>query len=248
MKNILKYFIALLIFSGCDSEDAGDCFQTAGTIIQQEFSIADFNKILINERVELIVKEGNEQQVIIESGENLMNDIIVEVSNNQLIISNYNDCNYLRDYGITKVLVTSPNLTEIRNSSELPVRSDGVITYPTLRLISDDYESDFLNVGDFHMNIENESLFVTSNGISNYYISGQTTNLTVGFFAGDSRFEGQNLFATNINITHKSTNDMLVNPQESIIGNIYSLGDVISHNQPEVIDVTEHYQGKLIFN
>lgn len=41
---------------------------------------------------------------------------------------------------------------------------------------------------------------------------------------------------------------MLVNPQVSISGNIYSLGDVISFNNPATIDVTEHYQGRLIFN
>lgn len=88
---------------------------------------------------------------------------------------------------------------------------------------------------------------ITANGISNFYIDGQTNNLNVGFFAGDSRFEGKNLLAENVNITHKSSNDMLVNPQEKIEGNIYSLGDVRAFNQPTTIDVTEHYHGRLLF-
>ncbi|MDC9724009.1 MAG: DUF2807 domain-containing protein [Urechidicola sp.] len=122
-----------------------------------------------------------------------------------------------------------------------------MLTYPTLRLLSEDYQSNFLNIGDFHITINNTNLSITANGISNFYIDGQTNNLNVGFFAGDSRFEGKNLLAENVNITHKSSNDMLVNPQEKIEGNIYSLGDVRAFNQPTTIDVTEHYHGRLLF-
>jgi hypothetical protein len=248
MKNFFKYCFVLCIFYSCNSEDASNCFQTAGTTIQQEFDVATFNKIIINERIELIIKQGVDQQVIVETGENLMNDIKVSIENNTLVLTNDNTCNFVRDYGNTKIFVTSPNLISIRNSSELAVRSDGILTYPTLLIVADDFESDYLNVGDFYLTLNNTTLNVTSNGISNFYIDGQTTNLTVGFFAGDSRFEGENLIASNVNITHKSSNDMLVNPQVSISGDIYSLGDVITFNNPATVDVTEHYQGKLLFN
>ncbi|MFT4684311.1 MAG: hypothetical protein ACI863_000912 [Flavobacteriales bacterium] len=248
MKNFFKYCFVLCIFYSCNSEDASNCFQTAGTTIQQEFDVATFNKIIINERIELIIKQGVDQQVIVETGENLMNDIKVSIENNTLVLTDDNTCNFVRDYGNTKIFVTSPNLISIRNSSELAVRSDGILTYPTLLIVADDFESDYLNVGDFYLTLNNTTLNVTSNGISNFYIDGQTTNLTVGFFAGDSRFEGENLIASNVNITHKSSNDMLVNPQVSISGDIYSLGDVITFNNPATVDVTEHYQGKLLFN
>ena len=48
-------------------------------------------------------------------------------------------------------------------------------------------------------------------------------------------------------VTHKSSNDMLVNPQEKIEGDIFSLGDVRAFNQPTTVEVTEHYHGRLIF-
>ena len=248
MKNFFKYCFVLCIFYSCSTQDANDCFQAAGTTIQQEFDVATFNKIIVNERIELIIKQGVDQQVIVETGENLMNDIKVSIENNTLVLTDDNTCNFVRDYGNTKIFVTSPNLISIRNSSELAVRSDGILTYPTLLIVADDFESDYLNVGDFYLTLNNTTLNATSNGISNFYIDGQTTNLTVGFFAGDSRFEGENLIASNVNITHKSSNDMLVNPQVSISGDIYSLGDVITFNNPATVDVTEHYQGKLLFN
>ncbi len=247
MKKLLYILLVLTITSGCDSEDAPGCFKTAGTIIQQEIILPSFDKILIYEGVELLIKEGVTQQVVLESGTNLIGNVTVEVVNNQLIAKDNNGCNLVRDYGLTKIIVTSPNIVEIRNSSEQAVRSRGTLTYPTLQLLSEDYQSNFLNIGDFYINIENTNLNITANGISNFYINGQTTNLNVGFFGGDSRFEGKNLIATNINITHKSTNDMLVNPQEKIEGDIFSLGDVRAFNQPAIVDVTEHYRGRLIF-
>jgi len=247
MKKLLYILLVLTITSGCDSEDAPDCFKTAGSIIQEEMTLPSFDKILIYEGVELLIKEGATQQVILESGTNLIENVIVEVANNQLIVKDNNNCNLVRDYGLTKIIVTSPNIVEIRNSSEQAVRSEGTLTYPTLRLLSEDHQSSFLNIGDFYIKIENTNLSITANGISNFYINGQTTNLNVGFFAGDSRFEGKNLMATNVNITHKSSNDMLVNPQNKIEGNIFSLGDVRAFNQPAIVDVTEHYHGRLIF-
>lgn len=248
MKKFLYIFVITISIIGCDSENANDCFKAAGSIIQQEINLSSFDKIIIHEGVSLIIKEGPTQQVIIESGQNLISDVSVDVSNNQLIVKDKTSCNFVRDYGLTKVYVTAPNITEIRNSSELAVRSDGILTYPNLTIQSEDYQSDYLNVGDFYLSVNNSKLTITSNGISNFYIDGQTTNLTVGFFSGDSRFEGKDLIATNVTVTHKSSNDILVNPQEKIEGAIFSLGDVIVFNQPAIVDVIEHYRGRLIFN
>ncbi len=45
----------------------------------------------------------------------LMNDIKISVEGGRLILKNENGCNLTRDYGITKIYVSSPNLIEIRN-------------------------------------------------------------------------------------------------------------------------------------
>lgn len=247
MKHLLKSCLFLFLITSCDSEDAGDCFQKAGTIEQYEISVSAFNNILVNERIELIIKEGPTEKVILETGKNLKNDIIIEVIENQLIATNNNTCNIVRDYGITKVYVTAPNITEIRNSSELVISSDGVLAYPNLTLLAEDWQNDYLNLGDFDIEVNNTSTRVVSNGISNFYIKGNTTNLNITFAAGDSRFEGENLIAANVRVSSKSTNDILINPRDKIEGDIFSLGDVFAYNEPAIINVTEHYKGKLIF-
>lgn len=243
----LVYLLSIIGFISCNNEDSGNCFQTAGEIIQQEFEVSSFNKILIQQKVALILKEGPTQKVVVETGQNLLNDIDLQVTNEQITITNNNTCNFVRDYGLTKVYITSPNITEIRNASELNVTSDGVLTYPSLYLRSSGEGHNFLSVGDWKLNIENNNLTILSNGIATFYLNGNTNNLKILFADGDTRFEGENFIAKNVSILQVSSNDIIVNPTESLKGTIHSTGDVISHNKPAIIEVDEQSVGKLIF-
>ena len=248
MKKIIYILIVVLIFA-CNSEDASDCFQTEGDIIQQEVVVNSFKKILVNRDIELIVKEGSEYKVIIETGENLLNDVLATVVDNELQLTDNNGCNYVRDYGITKVYVTAPNITEIRNSSQYEVSSEGILTYPDLTLISEDFNAPgSFTVGDFRLQINNDKLSIVSNNISSFYISGAVNNLFVGFYAGAGRFEGENLIAQNVDVFHRGSNDMIVNPQVSLTGTLNGTGNLISVSQPPTVDVDELYIGELIFN
>ncbi|WP_431110463.1 head GIN domain-containing protein [Winogradskyella poriferorum] len=246
MKRLI-YLCAFLIFA-CNSEDANDCFQTSGLIIQQDVDVVDFERILVNRDIELIITEAPEYKVTIETGENLLNDVEVEVIGNRLVLTDNNNCNYVRDFGITKVYVEAPNLTEIRTSSQYEISSNGVLTYPSLRLLSEDFnEATDFTVGDFRLSINSESLHITSNNISSFYIDGEVDDLFVGFFSGSGRFEGENLIAQNVDINHRGSNDMVVNPQASLTGILRGTGDLISVNEPPTVEVERVYTGQLFF-
>lgn len=247
MKKIIFISILLLLFT-CDSENANDCFQKTGAIIQKEVAVDVFNKILVNRDVELIIKDGATQKIIIETGENLLNDVTAFVIDGELILTDNNTCNYVRDYGITKVYVTSPNITEIRSSTQYDVRSDGVLTYPNLTILSEDFNvPDTFTSGNFKLQIDNNSLSVVFNNLSNCFVFGQTNSLNITFAAGTSRFEGRNLVAENIQLWNRGSNDMIVNPQQAIKGKIAGTGNVIAINKPPVVEVEEVYKGRLIF-
>jgi hypothetical protein len=247
MKKLIYIAFIVLVVS-CNSENAGDCFQTSGDIIQKEISLDVFNKILVNRDVELIVNEGITQKVVIETGKNLLNDVEAIVVDGKLILTDNNSCNYVRDYGITKIYVTSPNITEIRSSTQYDISSDGVLTYPSLTILSEDYNApDSFTVGNFYLQMDNLSFNVVFNNLSNCYVSGKTNNLNVTFASGASRFEGRNLIAQKVDIWNRSSNDMIINPIQEIKGKISGTGDVICVNHPPIVEVEEQYKGKLIF-
>ncbi len=249
MRKTIYIFSAILFFA-CNGEKAPDCFQNAGDIIQQEFQVETFSQITVFERIELIVTEASTHSVLVETGEYLMNDIKVSVENGRLILKNQNACNLTRDYGITKIYVSAPNLTEIRNSSGLTVSSNGIWNFPTLALVSEDSEAeDFYHTdGDFKVQVNCNQLNVVTNNLSSIYVNGTVNDLAIGFYSGDGRFEGANLIAQHISIFQRSSNDMILNPQQSLTGEIRSTGDVILVNEPPVLDVQVFYTGRLIIN
>lgn len=246
MRKIL--FILICLSLSCDDQDGWDCLQTAGQTVEEIYEVGAFDKIRVNRNVELILKQGDTQRVRIETGENLLSDIEVEVIEGQLILSDLNHCNFVRDSGITKAFVTAPNIEEIRCSTQFLISSDGVLSYDKLNLISENYlKPDIYSVGDFNLTIDCNQLNVASNGVSIFNIDGKVNDLYVGFFAGIGRFEGQSLMAENVRVFHEGNNDIVVNPQQKLTGQIRSTGNVISHNQPQTVDVTELYLGKVIF-
>tara|TARA_R110000823_G_scaffold52940_2_gene130724 strand:+ start:71514 stop:72263 length:750 start_codon:yes stop_codon:yes gene_type:complete len=248
MKNIF-YCILVLIFTGCNSESSWDCIQNAGTIVQNEVTVPPFTKILVWERTKVFIQQGEEQKVVIETGESLMNDVEVTVTDGRLEIHNNNSCNLVRDYEITKIYITSPNITEIRSSTGYLIESIGVLRYPSLTLLSEDQQNEdqYHIDGDFKLNLDVQSLSVVANGLSKFYLKGSATNTNFGLYAGDCRIFAENLTVQNLYVYHRSTGEMVVNPQLAIRGKIVSLGNVISKNRPAIVEVEELYRGKLIF-
>jgi hypothetical protein len=115
-------------------------------------------------------------------------------------------------------------------------------------LYSEDFNggSEF-TVGDFRLTVNAVNLDIYSNNLSFYYIDGEVEELFIGFYSGAGRFEAESLIAENISVYHRGSNDMIVNPQLSLTGELRGTGNLISVNQPEVVEVERIYTGQLIF-
>jgi len=246
MKKIITLIVIGFLYS-CNSEEAPNCFQSAGTIVQETYTLEDFDKITVLERTQLIISEGP-YSIVLETGENLRNDIDIRVFEGRLIIENTNACNISRDYGITKVFVSAPNINEIRNSSGLKVISGNTLTYPNLTLLSEDEaeEDEFHTDGDFELDLDVENLTITQNNLSNFFLTGRVANLDLNFNFGDARFEGRNLIVDNADVYHRGTNDITINPQLQLSGVMLSTGDMIVVNTPPILNVEVLYTGNLI--
>ncbi|PIF00452.1 MAG: hypothetical protein CR994_06400 [Maribacter sp.] len=246
-RGLMTVFL-FFVFS-CNREDVPDCFKNAGDIVRTEVDLSGFSKITVFEKVGLILKQGDVQKVEIETGEFLQKSITVEVVDGRLLLGNDNGCNLFRDYGVTKVYVTAPDITEIRSSTGLPIKSDGVLGYESLRLFTESFTNPETETtdGEFDLDLNTGSLSITTNGIAYFKLKGTSDKLNINIAAGDSRIEAGDLMADTVVLNHRGTNDIQVNPQESISGVIRGTGDVISYNQPEIIDVEELYTGKIIF-
>lgn len=233
----------------CNSNSALDCFQNAGEIVRDEVMVAEFSEITVFENVRLVLKEGLEQKVEVETGEFLRNEVSAAVEGNRLLLRDTNTCNYVREYGRTTIYVTAPNITEIRSSTGWPIISDGTLSYESLTLISESFlnsESETTD-GEFDLDLNVQNLSIVVNGITYFKLRGTAMDFDVQIAAGDSRIEAGNLSALRVSIDHRGSNDLFVNPQESLSGVIRGTGDVISNNRPPEVDVATIFNGRLIF-
>ncbi|SRX54607.1 head GIN domain-containing protein [Aequorivita sp. CIP111184] len=248
MKKLFTIGLIFLLFS-CNSEKSWDCIQAAGDSVSKEYFISDFSKIRIEDDVTLYLKQGETQQVKLETGENLLGDISVSIEENTLVVKDHNNCNLVRDYGITKVFVTTPNISEIRNSSAYDVIGEGILNFPQLTLVSNTTAGPetFRKSGDFYLNIICDEFRVAANGQSVFYITGNANKATLSFNDEMPRFEGKDFLINELIVFQRSANKMIVNPQQSILGKIVATGDIVSYNRPALVDVKELFTGRLLF-
>ncbi|TAI46918.1 head GIN domain-containing protein [Flagellimonas allohymeniacidonis] len=241
--------LAVLMFWGCNGENVPDCFQNAGDLKRIEVDLPVFSTITVFENLNLVLKQGDAQKVEIESGEFLINDISARVEGDRLVVRNENGCNFIREYGLSTIYVTSPNIVEIRSSTGLLISSDGVLNYPSFALFAESFvdpEAETTD-GSFDLEVDSQDLNIVVNGIAFFKLAGAVTNFNITVAAGDSRIEAQELIAETVNLNHRGTNDIFVNPQERISGVIRGTGDVISFNRPAEVEVEELFNGRLIF-
>jgi len=243
----MRIFILTLLLLITQNSCKQDCIEPMGSIIQQEVDMPFFDKIIVNTGVELVIKQSAERKIVIETGENRFDNVHYHVLDEVLELQADDSCIFSANLDPVKIYVNSPTLTSIRNSSEYTIKSDGVLTYSNLTLLVEDDENEYLNIGNFNIQLNNSSTKVISNGISNIYLSGSTENLEVLYYNGIGRFEGENLEAQQVHVFHRAENSIKINPQERLTGDIFSIGNIISYNHPPIVEVTEHYEGRLIF-
>jgi hypothetical protein len=246
VEKCLLVFTFLLI--SCNGDNVPDCFQNAGDLVRKTVDVPEFTTLTVFENLNVVLKQGGEQLVEVETGEYLLNDVSASVEDDRLILRNENSCNYVRDYGLTTVYITSPNLTEIRSSTGLLISSDGVLEYPSLSLIAESFNNPETETtdGSFDLNLNSTTARIVVNGIAYFKLQGNTENFNVTVAAGDSRIEAENLVSTHVMVSHRGSNDVFVNPQQSLSGVISGTGDVISVNTPPEVDVEEIFNGRLI--
>lgn len=242
-------FLSLLFFTSCDTEDAPECFRSAGEIVEKQVEVEPFHEIIVYDRINLFIKQGAEQKVVIESRRNLIEAVSAEVKNERLILRNDESCNLFRDYNLTNVYVIVPDLKWLQNAGNTEINSIGELNFPNiwLRSLNQEGTKGVYTNGDFRLHLISENIRITGYDFSNFYLSGTTKDLNVFIAAGDGRVEAKDLLAEKVHLFHRGTNKVILNPQEVLKGEIRSTGDVISVNRPPVVEVETFYTGKLIF-
>lgn len=244
------YFLFLLApVQSCSPEDTPECFKSTGTIVSRELKVEPFDELIVYGRIKMFIEQGDEHKVMVESGANLIGDIKAEVQEGRLSLRNGNECNFFREYDVTKIYVTVPNLTWLQHAGNQTIEGIGPLVFPDiwLRSLNQEKDPDIYTNGDFDLELVSDQVRITSDGYSNFFLKGETHYFDIYIADDDSRVEAKDLVAGIVEIRHRGTNKLFVNPQQILRGEIRSTGDVISVNRPPTVDIETFYTGKLIF-
>ena len=248
MRKFSLLIVLFLALTAC--EKPSDCFESSGPTITKEVAVQPFKKIKVYRGIEVVITEGSEYKVEIVAGSNFIDNVEVRQNGDQLIFKDDVSCNWVRAYGNTKILVTTPTLEEVYSKTDRNISSNGVLTFPYISFVAMDKDGDGesgVGTGDFILNVNNDYLNIANNNVSRFYLSGQTNTANFNFYFGDGRIEAQNLTAQNIIVYHRGSNDMVVNPIQSISGTMNSTGNIILKNVPPIVQVEELYQGRVVY-
>jgi hypothetical protein len=237
--------IMLQVFSSCSNDLTPECFKNMGNVATYDVTVPDFKSIYVGLGVEVIITEGAQQKVSIQTGENIKEYITATVNGTELSLKNNNNCNWVRDYKSTVVYITTPHLERVYSASQFAVKSSGMLTFPSLSLMSG-----ILNEtasGTFELNVNCQNLTIEDNQSSYSVITGVVENLTVSFYSGDARFDGSELIAEKLEVFHRSTNDIIANVQQSVTGTLYGTGNLVFINHPPVVTVNRIYTGRVVY-
>lgn len=249
MKQLSNIWIAASLLLCTCSTPGANCLQGPGRTVRLEVDVPSFTNITVFEQIQLVIQQGDERRVFIETGENLVSGVTANVESGTLLLNTNSSCQLFRDYDPIKVYVTTPVLHNLRSSTGWPIRSDGVLAFEQLNLISESFTNPETETtdGSFDLELDTGILRLVSNGIAEFRLKGSTSELSISLAAGDSRVAAGTLRANVVRIDHRGSNDVEVFPVSKISGRIRGYGDVISFNRPNEIDVAEEFRGRLLF-
>ena len=123
---ITAFFILLfaITFTACD--DDAVCLKGDGNVQEYDLDVSAFDRISLSGPIDLEIKQGATQSVIVRAESEMYSELEYKVSNKEFEIGYDNVKCFETAYGVT-VLVTVPELKEISVSGESTVLSDGLL-------------------------------------------------------------------------------------------------------------------------
>jgi hypothetical protein len=196
-------------------------------------SVGSFNGIQVSHAIEVIIKQGNEDAVVVSAGEEKYRSRIkTEVRNGVLFI--WYDNEGLKNWwkGDEKKLrayVSVKELNLINASGATDVKIDGVLRGAKLKV-------DLSGASGFKGELRYDDLKMNQSGASDATVKGKVTNLEIDL-SGASDFKGFDLVTENCDVQTSGASDAKITVNNQIKVNASGASDVEYKGGAKVIEL-----------
>jgi hypothetical protein len=229
-------FLALAL-PGCKKSGL---FQGAGTMSKVKMTVSDFNEIVLNDKVNLILTYDTDEQVILEAGDNLIEDISLSVRDNKLIINDNNKFKWSRDLDyVINVYVSSSHVNRLSYYGAGNVSSTN--TWKANKFTIDSWTG--IGTIDLSLEAENTELIVRMAN-ADIRLKGKSRFTSI-YCADYGTVDLKDFESEEISMDYRSIRNSTIYVTKLLTAKILYKGDVFYRGSP-VIESTLNSSGKLV--
>lgn len=239
---IVGLFLFLAMTSSCSKESKYSSLKGKGKDAKRFVQTEVFTSVELYDNIELTIDNSLENNVIlIEGGENLIENISVKNSDNILVFRDLNKFkwvyNYKTDVGVS---ISGKTLSKIYLHDAANIKTLGSIDSDELYIES----SDAAGTASIHFSGKKLHIYAPL-GMSDLIFSGQCENFYA--YINDMHYlNAQNLQANYTQIHHLGTNLVKAPKTEQLGVTIENIGDVCYTGNPEILWNECKKSGKLV--
>lgn len=222
MKNVLIALLALItiFFTSCGPSIDGN-----GNVIKKEYEVENFEQIKVNGGFKVYLRQNNKAEVILETDDNLLDYITVEVNDNELLIE---PKQRIGEYKMLNIYISAKNIDNIDLNGAVELISKSKIKSKQLSI-------DGSGAVDIDLDIDIRKLNIDISGASEIDLKGETDKLSVDI-SGAGELNAFELISENVTIDISGAGSAKVNVTEELEVDITGAGSVIYKGNPEKID------------
>ena len=241
-RSIPWIFVALVFvgISGCNKENAPDCFQSAGEETTVRRALDEFSEIELHDYVFIELYDSTERSIEITGPRNLLNDIVTDVRDHRLEIRNDNTCNWVRSFKhrIT-VRIYAPSFDRIENFGTGDITSINPLHQPVFEL--DNRHA----AGLVHLHLEVDTARIrTHTGVADVLLTGNA-DVAEYFEQGYGWIDARNFHAQQAYANNSSVNNIYLDASQYFFGVLYFSGNIYYGGNPLQVDSDVQGSGQI---
>lgn len=239
--SIIFISISLLFFSNCKKDNPFDCFTPSGKIISETRSASAFHTIIIKDKMDIYLQQDSEYKIEVKAGKNIIHNVITEVKNETLYISNNNRCNFIRDpKKKTEVNISLPQLKYLKHTGSGNIYSINTFVQDTIIIRIE-------SPGDVYLKVQTHYFGGSTHGNGDLYISGSTDLFYYNY-------NGTNfIYADNLQIqqyayleSHSVGHAFININSAGMDAALFSNGNIYYYGNPNYLNFHSKGKGKVI--
>jgi len=238
---LLPGVLMLLLLLGCSKGDVCDCFKSGGSETE-EIRVTDvFSRLDIRDNVDVCIFQDTACSVRVVCGSDLISGVITQCFNNQLVIRNTNQCNWIRNNSNpVTVYVGLPELTELIYNGFGNVACLDTLRMHEIRMDVTD------GSGTINMILKNTSTRLNIHeGVVDVHLRGKS-GVSYIFNNGIAPMDALNLTTDICFITSKSVGNSIINVRDTIEARIDYQGNILYKGNPFLKNTILNSSGLLL--